>query len=183
MRRLILCTPTMETLKTCYLGMQELEDLVNIHLTTQNAVIESALIKNAVMQSVTVSDLLAGNIYTNKFQIWSDASGGMKIFGATQQWMDKDGRIRMQAGLDSGGAFNYYIVDPEGNTMFDALNGVSAAGIKAPIIKDSMVADDASISGYKINVQTLAQNINGSNVQIQGEQSHCGWDRARQECC
>lgn len=143
-------------------------DLTNIHLTSQNAVIESALIKSAVMQSVTVNDLLAGTIYTNKFQIWSDASGGMKIFGATQQWMDTDGRIRMQAGLDSGGAFNYYIVDPEGNTMFDALNGVSAAGIKAPIIKDSMVADDASISGYKVNVQTLVQNINSSNVQIMG---------------
>lgn len=143
-------------------------DLTNIHLTSQNAVIESALIKSAVMQSVTVNDLLAGNIYTNKFQIWSDASGGMKIFGATQQWMDKAGRIRMQAGLDSAGAFNYYIVDAAGNTMFDALNGVSAAGIKAPIIKDSMVADDASISGYKVNVQTLVQNINGSNVQIQG---------------
>ena len=52
--------------------------------------------------------------------------------------------------------------------MFDALNGVSAAGIKVPIIKDSMVADDASISGYKVNVQTLVQNINGSDVQIQG---------------
>lgn len=74
----------------------------------------------------------------------------------------------MQAGLDSNGAFNYYIMDAAGNTMFDALNGVSAAGIKAPIIKDSMVADDASISGYKVNVQTLVQNINGSNVQIQG---------------
>lgn len=42
------------------------------------------------------------------------------------------------------------------------------AGIKAPIIKDSMVADDASISGYKVNVQTLVQNINSSNVQIMG---------------
>ncbi|WP_050640995.1 MULTISPECIES: hypothetical protein [Clostridia] len=143
-------------------------DLTNIHLTSQNAVIESALIKSAVIQSVTVNDLLAGTIYTNKFQIWSDTAGGMKIFGATQQWMDKDGRIRMQAGLDSTGAFNYYIVDATGNTMFDALNGVSAAGIKAPIIKDSMVADDASISGYKVNVQTLVQNINGSDVQIQG---------------
>lgn len=143
-------------------------DLTNIHLTSQNAVIESALIKSAVMQSVTVNDLLAGTIYTNKFQIWSDEAGGMKIFGSTQQWMDKDGRIRMQAGLDSAGAFNYYIVDAAGNTMFDALNGVSAAGIKAPIIKDSMVADDASISGYKVNVQTLVQNINGSDVQIQG---------------
>ncbi|WP_147324113.1 hypothetical protein [Hungatella hathewayi] len=143
-------------------------DLTNIHLTSQNAVIESALIKSAVIQSVTVNDLLAGTIYTNKFQIWSDTSGGMKIFGATQQWMDKDGRIRMQAGLDSNGAFNYYIVDAAGNTMFDALNGVSAAGIKVPIIKDSMVADDASISGYKVNVQTLVQNINGSDVQIQG---------------
>ncbi len=143
-------------------------DLTNIHLTSQNAVIESALIKSAVMQSVTVNDLLAGTIYTNKFQIWSDTAGGMKIFGATQQWMDKAGKIRMQAGLDSAGAFNYYIVDAAGNTMFDALNGVTAAGIKAPIIKDSMVADDASISGYKVNVQTLVQNINGSNVQIQG---------------
>lgn len=143
-------------------------DLTNIHLTSQNAVIESALIKSAVMQSVTVNDLLAGTIYTNKFQIWSDTAGGMKIFGATQQWMDKAGKIRMQAGLDSAGVFNYYIVDAAGNTMFDALNGVTAAGIKAPIIKDSMVADDASISGYKVNVQTLVQNINGSNVQIQG---------------
>lgn len=143
-------------------------DLVNIHLTSQNAVIESALIKSAVMQSVTVNDLLAGTIYTNKFQIWSDSSGGMKIFGATQQWMDKAGNIRMQAGLDSDGAFNYYIMDTQGNKMFDALNGVTAAGIKAPIIKDSMVADDASISGYKVNVQTLVQNINGSNVQISG---------------
>lgn len=143
-------------------------DLTNIHLTSQNAVIESALIKSAVIQSVTVNDLLAGTIYTNKFQIWSDETGGMKIFGSTQQWMDTDGRIRMQAGLDSAGAFNYYIVDSDGNTMFDALNGVTVAGIKAPIIKDCMVADDASISGYKVNVQTLVQNINGSNVQIQG---------------
>lgn len=143
-------------------------DLVNIHLTTENAVIENALIKNAVMQSVSVADLLAGTIYTNKFQIWSDASGGMKIFGATQQWMDKTGKIRMQAGLDSAGAFNYYIVDSAGNTMFDALNGVSADGIKAPIIVDDMVSDNANISGHKVDVQTLVQKINGSNVQISG---------------
>lgn len=143
-------------------------DLVNIHLTSQNAVIESALIKNAVIQSVTVNDLLAGTIYTNKFQIWSDVTGGMRIFGATQQWMDKDSIIRMQAGLDSNGEFNYYIVDEAGNTMFDALNGVAANGIKAPIIKDSMVADDANINGNKVDVQTLTQNINGSNVQILG---------------
>ena len=143
-------------------------DLTNIHLTSQNAVIESALIKSAVVQSVTVNDLLAGTIYTNKFQIWSDTDGGMKIFGSTQQWVDKSGKIRMQAGLDSMGTFNYYIMDKDGNKMFDALNGVTEAGIKAPIIKDSMVADDASISGYKVNVQSLVQNINGSNVQISG---------------
>lgn len=143
-------------------------DLVNIHLTSQNAIIESALIKNIVSQSTTVNDLLAGTIYTNRFQIWSDETGGMRIFGATQQWMDKDNIIRMQAGLDSNGEFNYYIMDGAGDTMFDALNGVSAAGIKAPIIKDSMVANDAAISGHKVDVQTLTQNINGSNVQILG---------------
>ncbi len=102
-------------------------DLTNIHLTSQNAVIESALIKSAVVQSVTVGDLLAGKIYTNKFEVWSDESGGMKIFGSTQQWKDKNGVIRMQAGLDSNGVFNYYIVDSSGNIMFDALNGVMGA--------------------------------------------------------
>lgn len=166
--KLYTATINLANIENLLAGNAGVGDLTNIHLTSQNAVLESALIKSAVAQSVTVNDLLAGTIYTNKFQIWSDVTGGMRIFGATQQWMDKDSVIRMQAGLDSNGEFNYYIVDEAGNTMFDALNGVSAAGIKAPIIKDSMVANDAAISGHKVDVQTLTQNINGSNVQILG---------------
>ena len=50
-------------------------DLQNIHLTSQNAVIDSALIRTAVMQTVTVGDLLSGTISTNKFMITSDDGG------------------------------------------------------------------------------------------------------------
>lgn len=57
--------------------------------------IDSALIKNAVIQTVTVGDLLSGTISTNKFIIASD-DGGIKIQGATQQWSDSNGTIRMQ---------------------------------------------------------------------------------------
>lgn len=141
-------------------------DLVNIHLTTQNAVIDNALIKNAVINSISVNDLLAGKIFTNKFEIWSDESGGMKIVGATQQWLDKNNIVRMQAGLDSGGVFNYYILDASGNIMFDALNGVRADGIKTPVIVDGMVADNANIQGKKIDIQSLVTQVNESNVQI-----------------
>lgn len=41
-------------------GAAGIGDLQNIHLTSDNAVIDTALIRTAVMQSVTIGDLLAG---------------------------------------------------------------------------------------------------------------------------
>ena len=88
-------------------------DLQNIHLTSQNAVIDSALIRTAVMQTVSVGDLLSGTISTNKFMITSD-DGGIKIQGATQQWRDSDGTVRMQAGRDANGDFTFSLFDKTG---------------------------------------------------------------------
>ena len=87
-------------IKTLLSGGAGIGDLQNIHLTSQNAVIDSALIRSAVMQTVSVADLLAGTISTNKFLIASD-DGGIRIQGATQQWSDSDGTVRMQAGRDA----------------------------------------------------------------------------------
>lgn len=65
-------------IKTLLAGGAGVGDLQNIHLTSQNAVIDSALIRTAVMQTVSVGDLLSGTISTNKFMITSD-DGGIKI--------------------------------------------------------------------------------------------------------
>ena len=102
-----------------------LGDLQNIHLTSQNAVIDSALIRTAVMQTVTVGDLLSGTISTNKFMITSD-DGGIKIQGATQQWRDTDGTVRMQAGRDANGDFTFSLFDKTGKGIL-----LDATGVKA----------------------------------------------------
>lgn len=65
-------------LKVLLSGGAGIGELQNIHLTSQNAVIDSALIRSAVMQTVSVADLLAGTISTNKFLIASD-DGGIRI--------------------------------------------------------------------------------------------------------
>lgn len=65
-------------IKVLLSGSAGIGDLQNIHLTSQNAVIDSALIRTAVMQSVSIGDLLAGTISTNKFLIASD-DGGIRI--------------------------------------------------------------------------------------------------------
>lgn len=92
-------------IKNLLSGSAGIGDLQNIHLTSDNAVIDTALVRTAVMQSVTIGDLLAGTISTNKFKIMSD-DGGIQISGATQQWKDANGVVRMQAGRDAKGTTN-----------------------------------------------------------------------------
>ncbi|WP_434310163.1 hypothetical protein [Hominifimenecus sp. rT4P-3] len=141
-------------------------DLVNIHLTTQNAVIDSALIKNLVSENISVNDLKAGIIYTDKMQIWSDTAGGMKLIGPTLQWTDKNEIVRMQAGLDAQGNFDYYICDAAGAIMWNAL-GLTSDAIKSPIIVNDMVADNANISAGKLDINSLESVINAGDLHIQ----------------
>lgn len=151
-------------IKNLLSGNAGIGDLQNITLTSQNAVIDSALIRLAVIQTVSVADLLAGDISTNKFRILSD-DGGILIHGNTQQWRDAAGNVRMQAGRDTNGEFNYYITDANGKVMWNAL-GLTGDAIKNPIIKDSMVAEDANIAGTKLDIASVTECINGSSATI-----------------
>lgn len=135
-------------IKTLLAGGAGVGDLQNIHLTSQNAVIDSALIRTAVMQTVTVGDLLSGTISTNKFMITSD-DGGIKIQGATQQWRDTDGTVRMQAGRDANGDFTFSLFDKTGKGILLDATGVKEGAIADGLIVNKMVADNAAIAGTK----------------------------------
>ena len=148
-------------IKTLLSGSAGVGDLQNIHLTSQNAVIDSALIRNAVMQTVTISDLLAGTISTDKFTIVSD-DGGIKIQGATQQWRDANGIVRLQAGRDASGNFTFALFDETGKgTLIDA-SGVQKGAIADEVIIDSMVSDNANIAASKLDINSLFKEINNS---------------------
>ena len=152
-------------IKTLLAGGAGVGDLQNIHLTSQNAVIDSALIRTAVMQTVTVGDLLSGTISTNKFMITSD-DGGIKIQGATQQWRDADGTVRMQAGRDANGDFTFSLFDKTGKGILLDATGVKEGAIADGLIVNKMVADNAAIAGTKLDIPSVVSAINGSSQSI-----------------
>lgn len=140
-------------------------EIQNIHLTSQNAVIDSALIRSAVMQTVSVADLLAGTISTNKFLIASD-DGGIRIQGATQQWSDTDGTVRMQAGRDANGDFTFSLFDKTGKGILIDATGVKPDAIANGLIVNKMVSDNAAIAGSKLDIPSVVSAINDSSQTI-----------------
>ena len=152
-------------IKTLLSGGAGIGDLQNIHLTSQNAVIDSALIRSAVMQTVSVADLLAGTISTNKFLIASD-DGGIRIQGATQQWSDTDGTVRMQAGRDANGDFTFSLFDKTGKGILIDATGVKPDAIADGLIVNKMVSDNAAIAGSKLDIPSVVSAINDSSQSI-----------------
>lgn len=146
-------------------GAAGIGDLQNIHLTSDNAVIDTALIREAVMQSVSIADLLAGTISTNKFLIASD-DGGIRIQGATQQWSDTDGTVRMQAGRDANGDFTFSLFDKTGKGILIDATGVKPDAIADGLIVNKMVADNAGIAGSKLDISSVVSAINDSSQSI-----------------
>lgn len=152
-------------LKVLLSGGAGIGELQNIHLTSQNAVIDSALIRSAVMQTVSVADLLAGTISTNKFLIASD-DGGIRIQRATQQWSDTDGTVRMQAGRDANGDFTFSLFDKSGKGILIDATGVKPDAIADGLIVNKMVADNAAIAGSKLDIPSVISAINDSSQTI-----------------
>lgn len=152
-------------IKTLLSGGAGIGDLQNIHLTSQNAIIDSALIRSAVMQSVSVADLLAGTISTNKFLIASD-DGGIRIQGATEQWSDENGTVRMQAGRDANGDFTFSLFDRTGKGVLIDATGVKPDAIADGLIVNKMIADNAGIAGSKLDIPSVVSAINDSSQSI-----------------
>ena len=116
-------------------------------------------------KSASVADLLAGTISTNKFLIASD-DGGIRIQGATQQWSDEDGTVRMQAGRDANGDFTFSLFDKTGKGILIDATGVKPDAIADGLIVNKMVADNAGIAGSKLDIPSVVSAINDSSQTI-----------------
>lgn len=133
--------------------------LQTIHLTAQNATVADEFAVDILAAKISVGDLKSGTISTNKFDIRSD-SGKLILSDNTLQISDNS-RVRVQIGKDGTGDYSMYVWDSAGNLMFDAL-GLHEHGIKSGIIRNDMVAENAAISGGKIDMESLFSTMNGS---------------------
>lgn len=129
-----------------------------IHLTAKNVTIEDAVIKNLIAAKLSVSDLQAGTISTNKFTIAS-TDGGLNIVGPTMQFKDKNNKVRIQMGQDTQGNFNFILRGTDGTTTLIDHTGVKEKAIADDLIKSNMVAADA-IGEKQINYSSLITGLN-----------------------
>lgn len=129
-----------------------------IHLTAKNVTIEDAVIKNLIAAKLSVSDLQAGTISTNKFSI-SSTDGGLNIVGPTIQWKDKNNKIRMQAGKDAQGNFTFLLVGEDGSTALLDQTGIKKGAIANDLIVSDMISENA-IGEKQINYSSLITGLN-----------------------
>lgn len=142
----------------------------SIQTSFSNAVIAQvgdAQITSAMIRDVSADKITAGDIITNNVRILSE-DGSLLIADETMQISDGT-RVRVQIGKDAAGDYSINIWDADGNLMFSE-GGLTDSAIKDAIIRDDMVSETANISGYKLNVDSLFEVINGSSNTIKSSQ-------------
>lgn len=152
-----------------------IETLVNGNLSSENIqaggitsdklTIANGFITNAMIASLDVAKINAGDISTNKFRIVSD-NGGIEIVGATQQFKDKNNKVRIQMWQDATGNFNFILRGEDGTTTLIDHTGIKEKAIADNLIKENMVAADA-IGEKQINYSSLITGLNkDTNTQL-----------------
>jgi hypothetical protein len=151
-----------ETLVGGQLTMDNIQSLI---LTSSKVTVDNAFIKDAMIDRVSASKLAAGTINTNLIQIGSE-DGSLAINGSLQQFKDEDGNVRIQIGKDSTGDFTFVLYGEDGKGQLINQNGITASAIGDGLIVNDMVADNAHISGDKLDISSVITEINGSTTTI-----------------
>lgn len=153
-----------ENVNTLLAGSVTSGSTQTIVLNAQNTTIANALIKSAMIESLSFDKITGIDVNTTKLTVHSN-DGKSTWKDNTIQISDAN-RVRVQVGKDASGDYNMYVWDKSGNLMFDA-TGITAKGIQRPIIVNDMVSDNANISGDKINITSVIQKINENSTLIE----------------
>lgn len=134
-----------------------------IVLNANNTTIANALIKDAMIDSLSFSKISGVDINTTNLNIHSN-DGKSSWKDNTIQIKDAN-RTRVQIGKDSAGDYNIYIWDANGNLMFDPL-GLTDAGVNREVIDNSNVKENAAIHGSKLDIDSVVTEINDGTTTI-----------------
>lgn len=139
------------------------DNILSLHLTAQNATVDDAFIKDAMIDTVTANKILSGTIDTNNVRIQSK-DGSMLLQGNIIQMKDENDVVRIQIGKDNGGKFSFILYDETGAGVLIDEDGVkSSNAIADGLIVDAKVADNANISGSKLDIVSVITEVNNDN--------------------
>lgn len=146
-------------------GNLTMSNIQSLILTTDKVTVADAFIKDAMIDSLSANKIKTGSIDTNLVKIQS-TDGSMTLNGSLQQFKDKNGNVRIQIGKDATGNFTFALYDATGKGQLINENGITASAISDGLIVNDMVADNANISGSKLDINSVITQINGSTTTI-----------------
>lgn len=156
----------MATIKTLVNGHLTSDNIQSMIITADKFTVENGFIKNAMIDNIDASKINAGVINTNNVVLQSD-DGNMLIQGALQQFKDNNGNVRIQIGKDAVGDFTFLLYDAEGKGVLIDESGIrSSDALGDGLIVDANISEDASISGGKIDIDSLVTEVNESESVI-----------------
>ena len=134
--------------------------LQSITLNSDNATLANGMIKNAMIENLSFDKITGFDVNTKKVTVHSD--DGLSTWkDNTISIKDSNKTVRVQIGKDAEGDYNMYIWDKDGKLMFDPL-GITKDGINRQVIDNDAVADDAMISGSKLDINSVIKSINAN---------------------
>lgn len=149
----------------------EIQTLVNGNLTSDNIqsivitgdkfTVANGFIKDAMIETLSASKINTGIINTNNVSIQSE-DGSMIINGTTQQFKDNSGKVRIQIGKDATGNFTFALFSQDGVGVLIDENGIKSGAVPDGLIVNDMVADNANISGGKLDISSVISSINNN---------------------
>ena len=146
-------------------GQLTMDNIQSLILTSSKVTVDNAFIKDAMIDRVSASKLTAGTINTSLINIGSE-DGSMSINGSLQQFKDANGNVRKQIGKDNNGDFTFALYGEDGVGQLINQNGITASAIEDGLIVNKMVAENAAITGNKLDIQSVVEEINDSSTTI-----------------
>ena len=146
-------------------GDANIDNVQTIILTSDNTTIDNALIKNAMIDTISADKITSGTVNTNNVNIVSE-DGGIVLAGSTQQFKDQNGNVRVQIGKDAEGNFTFCLFSQDGTGILLDETGIKAGAVPDGLIVNDMVADNANISGNKLDISSVIKEINGNTSTI-----------------
>lgn len=150
-------------LNTLVNGNLTSDNIQNLTLTSKNTTIENGMIKNAMIENLSFDKITGMDINTTNLTVHS-SDGKSKWSDNTIQISDAN-RVRVQIGKDASNDYSMSVWDKNGNLIWDAL-GATEKTIQRKIIRNGIVADDANISGSKLDINSVIKEVNSSTTKL-----------------
>lgn len=138
-------------------------NIQSLTLNSKNTTIENGMIKNAMIENLAFDKITGMDINTTNLTVHS-SDGKSKWSDNTIQISDAN-RVRVQIGKDASNDYSMSVWDKDGKLIWDAL-GATENTIQRKIIRDNVVADNANISGSKLDINSVVREVNGSTTKL-----------------